>query len=326
MPRFPAVLIFSLALVVATSSLSAQDMPIRVEAIRLLERANSVSRPSHMMPNHRIDQTFRAYRLDGSIQDGTANTIISGDIERYELVFGSYHPISIHYPNKIVQNAEYQPTPPETHELDALTPLRIGRFDHSDTINFIIPATVSGRSAKCIHFDTVNGRTHQSNEICVDDELGFLLRWHVAEDFIEDTDYVSFESMWLPTHIRHYINGRLRMDVEQKFTVIDGPIDWPSLTPPDPATLTSCKQYRRPIIQLAPQPRDAGPGPWFDVQVHGVIGEDGRVREPSVLPAGRDDLEKRSLQIVSSWIFSPGLCNGEPIPVIGNFVVHFPPQ
>jgi hypothetical protein len=310
---------------VSGNHLRAQDMPVRVEAIRLLERANSVSRSNHVMPNHRLDVTFRAYGVDGSRRDGTANTIISGNIERYEWIFGNYHAISIHFPDRIVQN-EYQPPPPETLELGSLTPLLIGRFDHSDTIQCITPATLFGRRAKCIHFETVNGRTHQSNEICVDDELGALIRWNIAEDLIEDTDYSSFEGILLPAHIRHYINGKLRLDIEQKFSVIEDPIDWAALTPPNPQTFGSCKQYRRPIIQSAPQLSSAGAGPWYDIHVHGVIGDDGHVQEAAVLPAGRDDLEKQAVQIVSSWVFSPGVCNGKPIPVVADLVVHFPPQ
>src|SRR5215470_6043375 len=123
MPRFfPANCFLPAALLFSPFVLSAQDMPIRDEAIRLLERANSVSRPSHMMPNHQIDQTFRAYALDGSTHHGTSSTIISGDIERYDITFGSYRAIAIHYPDKIVQN-QYEPPPPETMELEALTPL-----------------------------------------------------------------------------------------------------------------------------------------------------------------------------------------------------------
>jgi hypothetical protein len=167
-PFFRALRFLPIALLVSAVRLSAQDMPIRVEAIRLLERANSVSRPNHMMPNHRQDVTFRTYGVDGATREGTSNTIISGDIERYDTVFGSYRAISIHYPDKIVQG-EYQPPPPEISELSSLTPLLIGNFDESDTIHSIVPATLFGRSAKCIHFDTVNGRTHQSNQICVDD-------------------------------------------------------------------------------------------------------------------------------------------------------------
>jgi hypothetical protein len=324
-PFFRALRLLPVFLFASSFHLRAQDMPVRVEAIRLMERANSVSHPNHLMPNHRLDVTFRAYGLDGTTQDGTSNTTISGDIERYDTVLGNYHAISIHFSDKIVQN-EYQPPPPEILELDALTPLLIGRFDQSDTIHSITPATLFGRPAKCIHFETVNGRTHQSNEICVDDQLGNLIRWNVAEDLIDNTDFLSFEGILLPTRIRHYINGKLRMEIEQKFNVIDGPIDWAALTPANPQTLRACQQYRRPFIQSASQLASAGPGPWYNVSVHAVIGEDGHIYQASVLPAGRDDLEKQAIQIVSAWVFSPGLCNGKPIPVGADLVVHFPPQ
>ncbi|HKM90269.1 MAG TPA: energy transducer TonB [Candidatus Acidoferrales bacterium] len=303
----------------------SQDISVRVEAIRLLEQANAVSRPSHPMPAVREEGTFRAYGLDGTTKDGQFNNLHDGDIERFETTFGAYHAVSIHYPNKIVQN-DYQPEPPEILEMNRLTPLLIGRFDKSDTINAITPATLDGRPAKCIQFETVNGRTHESNEICVDEERGTLIRWDVSPDLVEDTDYVQFEGVWLPAHIRHYINGTLRMEIEQKFSAVGRPIDWAALTPPHPHTLGTCHPYRRPVIQSAPQPANAGPGPWYDVHVHAVIGEDGHVYEAEVLPAGRPDLEKQAVQIVSAWTFSPPLCSGKPFPVDAQFVVHFPPR
>jgi hypothetical protein len=309
LPFFRALRLLPLFPLANSFQLRAQDMPIRVEAVRLLERANAVSHAAHIMPSRKQEITFRAYRLDGTTQDGTFEVIYSGNIERYEIVLGNYHAISLHFPDKIVQNA-YQPPPPETLEVDNLTPLLIGRFDKSDTIHSITPATLFGRRAKCIQFETVNGRTHQSNEICVDEELGNLIRRSVGEDLVENTEYSLFEGIWLPERIRHYINGKLRMEIEQKFSVVDGPIDWAALTPPHPVTFGACQQYRRPIIQSAPQPASAGAGPWYDVHVHGVIG----------------DLEKQAVQIVSGWVFSPGVCNGKPIPVSADLVVHFPPH
>jgi len=308
-----------------TVAAAGQDMAVRVEAIRLLERANAVSRPAQQMPIHREEVTFKAYGLDGSTKEGRADSLHDGDIERFETIFGSYHAVSIHYPDKIVQN-DYEPTPPEVQELDHLIPLLLGRFDKSDTIHQIRPATVAGRPAKCIEFETLNGRTRESNEICVDEQRGTLVRWNVGDELVEDTDYVEFEGVWLPTHIRHFINGRLRMEVEQKFTVVKGPIDWAALTPPNSSTLTACQEYRRPFVQSNPQPAAAGPGPWYDVHVNGVIQADGRVSEASVFPKGRPDLEKQAVQIVSTWVFTPALCNGKAIPVEAHLVVHFPPN
>ena len=320
-----AVAVLPVILLASTVQMHAQDMPVRVEAVRLMERANDVSLAAHLMPNYKLEGTFRAYGLDGSIQNGTFNTVYSVDSERYEIAFGKYHAISLHFPDRIVQNG-YEPPPPETLELSGLTPLIIGRFDGSDTIHSIKPATLFGRRAKCIQFETVNGRTRQSNEICVDEEQGNLIRWNVGEDLVDNTDYSAFEGVLLPGHIRHYINGKLRMEVEQKFSVINGPVDWAALTPPNPATLRQCQQYRGPIIQSAPQPTSAGAGLWYDVQVHGVIGPDGHVSEASVLTNGRPELEQQAVQIVSAWIFSPGVCNGKPVPVAAELVVHFPPQ
>jgi hypothetical protein len=303
----------------------AQDISVRVEAIRLLEQANAVSRPSHPMPPVREEGTFRAYALDGTTKDGRFDNLRDGDIERFESVFGRYHAIAIHYPDKIVEN-DAEPDPPEIRELNGLIPLLIGQFDKSDTIESITPATLFGRAAKCIRFETVNGRSSQSNEICVDEERGTLARWHVGEDLVEQTDYVQLEGVWMPTHIRHYINGTLRMEIEQKFSAVERPIDWAALTPPNPHTLRTCHPYKPPVIQSAPQPSSAGPGPWYDVLVQAVIGKDGHVYDAAVLPAGRPDLEKQAVQIASGWVFSAPLCSGKPTVVDAQLVVHFPPQ
>jgi hypothetical protein len=120
-PGLPLLLLSSLFLAYS-GSLHAQDMPVRVEAVGLLERANAVSHPAHRMPDYRHDITFRAYGVDGSAKDGRFIGTYSGDIERYEWFFGDYHAVSIHYPDKIVQNRDYQPAPRETMEMDKLTP------------------------------------------------------------------------------------------------------------------------------------------------------------------------------------------------------------
>jgi Gram-negative bacterial TonB protein C-terminal len=327
MPKFFFRLRFLSALLLSCGIQSAaQDLSVRVEAVRLMEHANAVSRPTHRIRNHKEEITFRAYHLDGTTMDGRADNIIAGDIERFETTLGDYHMISIHYPDKIVQN-EAPPTPAEALELEKLTPLLIGRFDKSDVIHSITPATLNGRPAKCVQFETINGRTEQpANEICFDNELGTLVRWNVAEDLIEDTDYVSFEGVLMPRTIRHYINGKLRMEVKQEFSVIEDPIDWAALTPPDAHPLRMCYDYKPPVIQSTPQPADAGPGPWYDVKVYGAIGPDGRVQQATVLPAGRPDLEKRAIEIVSSWVFSPPLCNGKPTIIGTDMVVHFAPR
>ena len=84
------------------------------------------------------------------------------------------------------------------------------------------------------------------NEICVDDELGTVVPWNVGEDLLELTEYFPLEGVLHPARTRHYIKGKLRMEINQKFSVIDGPVDWTALSLPNPTVLTACKPYRRP--------------------------------------------------------------------------------
>jgi hypothetical protein len=51
LPYVRALRLFPLFLFVFMARLPAQDMPTRVEAVQLLERANGVIRASHLMPN-----------------------------------------------------------------------------------------------------------------------------------------------------------------------------------------------------------------------------------------------------------------------------------
>src|SRR5262249_24339068 len=163
-----------------------------------------------------------------------------------------------------------------------------------DVIHSITAATISGRPAKCIHFETINGRAHQSNEICVDAEQETVLRWNVGDQLIEDSGYSMFEGSWIPEHIRLYVSGQLRIEIGQKLSLMEGPIDWDALAPENPVVFRPCQKYERALVKSAPQPANAGGGPWYDVKVHGTIGEDGRVHEAAAVAAGRPELERQA--------------------------------
>jgi len=322
---FRSLPIFSAFVFGSAIPLLAQDMGIRVEAVRLMERAYSVSSTTKVLPNYTQEVSFRSYGANGITKDGSYKVIFSGETEWSEVSFGDYHLINLQSPDKTLKS-NTAPPPLEILEMLKLIPLSIGRFDHSDAIQSITPATLSERPAKCIHFETVNGRTHQSNEICVDVDQGTVLRWNVGDELVEDSQYYAFEGVWRPAHIRQYINGKLRMEIEQKLALIDGAIDWAALTPQNAVTFVPCQKYDRPLIQSAPQPSLAGAGPWYDVKVQGNIGLDGRVHDAAVLDNGRSELEQQAIQIVSQWVFSPAMCDGKPVSAGASLVVHFPPQ
>src|SRR5579863_2629003 len=150
---FRRVCIFSAVIFATSVSSSAQDMPLRVEALGLLNHANAVSRSTRVLPNRKLEATFRAFGLDGSTKEGTYGIIYAIDSERYETHFGEYNAISIHLPDRIVQTS-YTPPPMEVLEVASLSPIDVNHFDQSDVINAITPATLFGRHAKCIQFET----------------------------------------------------------------------------------------------------------------------------------------------------------------------------
>jgi hypothetical protein len=313
--------------VFATSAvpLFAQDMSVRVEAVRLMERAIAVSSSTKPLPDYRQDISFRTYAPNGAVKDGTYSTIFSGQIERSEISYGDFHIVTLQRPENTLKSTT-APPPVEYWQLMKLIPVSLGRFDKSDVIHSITADRIADRPAKCIHFETINGRAHQSNEICVDAEKETVLRWNVGDESIEDSEFSMFEGSWLPGRIRLYVSGQLRMEIEQKFVLMEGPIDFDALAPENPIMYTQCQRYNRALVQSAPQPENAGAGPWYDVRIHGTIGQDGRVHDAAAVAAGRPELEQQALQIVSKWLFNPATCDGRAISDLAAFTVHFPPQ
>jgi hypothetical protein len=319
--RFLSVCAFA----VSAIPVSAQDISVRVEAIRLLEGARGASSSSAPLPDYRQDITFRTYAPDGAVKDGTYSTIFSGQIERSEILYGDFHIITLQNPQQTLKSTDAAP-PVEIWTLLRLVPLTLGRFDKTDVIQSITADRISSRPAKCIHFETITGRTYQSNEICVDAERGTVLRWNVGDQLIEDSDYSTFQGSWIPEHIRLYVGGKLRMEIGQKLSLMEGPIDWDALAPANPVTYRTCKKYNPAIVQSTPQPANAGAGPWYDVIIHATIGADGRVHDAAAVAKGRAELEQQAVEIVSKWVFSPATCDGEAMSDFVAFAVHFPPQ
>ena len=68
---------------------------------------------------------------------------------------------------------------------------------------------------------------------------------------------------------------------------------------------------------LARQARVSG-----TVQLEGVIGTDGRLKELRVV-SGHPLLARAALEAVSQWVYKPTLLNGRPVEVIAPITVTF---
>src|SRR5260221_13301070 len=78
----------------------SQDLKVREEAVRLLERANAVSSSPKLPDLERVD-TFRAFS-DGGVKDGSfSRVVIQGVGRREEYRFGEYDLLNVWTQNQV---------------------------------------------------------------------------------------------------------------------------------------------------------------------------------------------------------------------------------
>lgn len=306
-------------------SLFGEDVKVREEAVRLLERANEVSLPG-TVPNYEQIVTFRVHSPDGTSKDGTYSRVAAGaDGYREEETLGDYHAISVRSGDRMSSTKGWA-EPPEFRELREQLPVHLGRFDHEDVIRSIEDTALQGHPAKCVHFDTHFGATLQHNQLCMETERGVLLHWQVGEEIIDNEDYFAVGNLWEPAHILRSLRGALRMEIDQKISVLEGPADPNLFTPPTAHwnKLFQCRTWRRAIGISTPQPPPGNRGTGtVDIIVTGMIRETGRTEALKIQSSSRPDLEAEAIATVSQWTFQPMLCNDKVSTQGADFVVHF---
>ena len=130
----PALML--LALVLLSSLGFSQDIQVREEAVRLLERANAVSSAPNL-PNLERTDTLRVFGAD-SIEEGTfTRVVIQGTGRRDDYSFGNFHLLNVFTRGQVAVVGTPQVAPPEIIRLMRITPIALVRFDHEDVIHSI---------------------------------------------------------------------------------------------------------------------------------------------------------------------------------------------
>jgi hypothetical protein len=303
----------------------AEDVKLREEAVHLMERSNEVSLPGPVS-NYEQVVSFRVYYPDGTSKEGSYSRVVVGATGyREEESFGDYHAVSVRTGNRVSSTVGWT-EPPEMRELREQLPVHLGRFDHDDVIRSIEDATVLGRAAKCVLFETHFGNTLQHNQLCMDVKRGAMLRWQVGDETIENFDYFELGSLWEPARIHRSVRGALRMEIQQNISMVEGVVDPNIFTPPTSHwnKLFQCATWRRAIGISTPQPAPGNSGTdTVDVIVTGMIRETGKTEALKVQSSPRSDLGSEALSIVSQWTFRPMICNDKLATQAADFVVHF---
>jgi hypothetical protein len=321
-PTLLLVALLSTVMICLATPVYSQDVQLREEAVRLLEKADAVS-TSPKLPNLERTDTFRVYGSD-SIQEGNfSRIVIQGTGVRDEYTLGDDHLVNVFTRGQRAVAGTARVVPPTMMTLLRITPIDRVRFDHEDVIHSITNREVGGHPARCIQFDTIGGHRTDSNEICVDSANGTLVSENLRGALIENSDFFPFAGALIPGKIRYSEAGVLKMEITQTMTELTDATPNVLAAPPNALIRKRCTTYRRPFGVSIPQPKPGNDGGEAEIIVRGVIGVDGRVRDAIIQSSERPDLNTEALGLIQHWVFTPALCNGVPNTTEASFALHF---
>lgn len=316
--------VLSLLIIAVTSTLSfSQDIRVREEAVRLLEKANEVS-TAMKLPNLERTDTFQVFGSDSGVKEGTfTRVVIQGTGRREETTFGDYHVVNVFTDKSLATVRSRELAPPDVRTLMRLTPIYHVSFDHEDVIHSITNREVNGRPVRCVEFDTVGGQKAQANEICLDTANGAIVLEKLGDELIENSDFFSFAGALFPSRINYSFAGAPKMEIKQVMTSLTDATPNVLAAPPNAEIRQWCKTYRRAFGEFMPQPKPGNGGGEVELVVRGMIFGDGRVHDAVVQSSERPDLDAEALDLIHQWVFTPALCNGQPNLTEASFTLHF---
>ncbi|MGA2629711.1 MAG: energy transducer TonB [Terriglobia bacterium] len=301
----------------------AEDVRVRQDAVRLLERANAASL-SPDLPNLERSVAFRVLDSTTGAQEGTfTRVVVQGTGRRDEITFGNFHVIDVYTGPHLATSRTREVPPAEIHDVLRLTPIDLVRFDNEDVIEGITDRQAGGRALRCIQFDTVTGQKSNHNELCVDAANGTLVTEKLGEDYIENSDFFPFAEALIPARISYSYAGIPKLEISQVMTVLTEVTPHVLAAPPNAQIREMCRTFRRPLGVTMLQPKPGNGGGDYDIVVRGIIGEDGRVTDAVVQSYDRPDLNGEALSLIQQWVFTPGMCNGRPNSTEASFTLHF---
>ena len=300
----------------------AQDLKVREEAVRLLERANAVSSSPHL-PNLERADTFRVFGDSGIKEGSFTRLVIQGVGRREEYSFGDYNLVNVWTQKQVAVAGTPRILPPEVVSVLRITPIYLLRFDSQDVIHTIIDRDVSGRSARCIDFDTIHGEKTESNELCMDSSNGTLLLEKVSGEVIENSDFFPFAGALMPGKISYSAGGGQKMEITQTMTALAAAEANVLAAPPNSSMHRICTTFRRPFGVSMPQPNPGNGAGNADVVIRGMVGTDGKLYDATVQNSERPELNAEALQLARQWTFTPAMCDGHPDAHEVDFTLQF---
>ena len=314
-----------LLVILAWSSASGEDLDLRNRAEHLMNRALIASRFATPL-NIRTDVSFSVSGSDGLSRDGSYTRIRSADHAlREDIVLGDYRMSRIQEQAQVSTRGQWVDIPYPIRKIFELVPYLPIRFDATDVITSIENAQTMGKPSTCIQFVTVRGEDHNPGEICLSRETGTVLEWHDRERGFEAITYESVKGALLPSHFKYQENNALAIDATVKWTLLDSRPDDAFIAPQDWHHAFYCAAFAMPVPVKSPQPAALGGinAPIITVDVRTHVRADGTVGHAEVIKPVRADLDEEAVQLIKTWIFQPGTCEGNKQEISIDVPIHF---
>ena len=315
---------FLLVLVTCVSA-DGEDMDLRNRAEHLMNGALVASRFA-TPTNVRTEVTFSVTGNDGLSREGSYTRIRSVDHAlREDVVFGDYRMSRIQEQAQVATNGPWVDIPYPIRKIFEFVPYMPIRFDATDVITSIEDTQTLGRPSICIQFVTVRGEDHNPGDICLARENGTVIEWHDRERSFEALGYESVKGALLPAHFRYQEKNSLVIDATVKWALLDARPDDAFVAHEDWHHAFYCSAYAMPVPLKSPQPAAVGginaPVVTVDVRTH--VRADGTVGHAAVIKPVRGDLDEEAVQLVKTWTFQPGTCEGNKQEFSIDVPVHF---
>ncbi|MGD0627877.1 MAG: TonB family protein [Terracidiphilus sp.] len=318
------ILGLALSLLIARGAVG-EDMDLRNRAEQLVNRSIVASRFTTPM-NIRTEVTFSATGVDGIATSGSyVRTRSVDNALREDLVLGDYSMSRMREQSNVATHGQWVDIPYPLRKVMDYVPYMPIRFDPTDVITSIDQTKMNGKAAVCIQFVTVRGEDRNPGDVCVSRDNGTVIEWHDRDRSFQALEYGSVKDALLPSHFVYREGEKLVIDASVRWTLLDARPDDAFVAPEDWRHARICKSFAMPVPKSAPQPAAKGgvdaPVITVDVRVH--VRPDGTVGKAEVLKPVRDDLDAEALELVKTWTYQPGVCEGNKQDFAIDAAVYF---
>lgn len=318
----PAILTFTVISLCSTTSLPAEDVQLRAQAIALMSRAKVASSLKGGPFNIRTEVTFRTSGEDGNSGSGTLNRLHSRQgYVREDVAWGDFRASMVGVKMQIAKLGPWDLKPYAVRQLFALVPFSVGELDSSDVVRTIKDSNES----TCVMIEIIQGETREPGDVCFSRATGVMTSAHAGGASYSYSSYHEIAGGLMPAHIDYRERNGFTLSADIVMTKLDTLPDDAFAFPEGANVNTMCARYSLPLPISVPQPPVAGSeGSTVSVvNLQAEVSVDGAVVNPYVIRSDRPQLNPEALKTVQSWRYEPGTCNGKPNQMQIDLEVRF---